>query len=214
MVNEFQNKIDSHLNQINSFLERSALMLTMVKQGKKFTHGLEFNEQELKGLDYSLTLLATKLLKQHDIEEDIWMPPVKYAYKYGYGKSEWSWLESFHQGLSMSKTFFSSYLSKDNSTGIVIGNKNNIVFNQDFSTKDMYNLAEELKVLRMEMKLQSSTLEDDIAIASVAKAELAVKNGDKSDLLKHLKEAGQWAFDVATKIGVSVASKVIGDLIK
>jgi hypothetical protein len=225
VTNELQCEIDSHLTQINSFLERTVSLLTLGKQGKKFPMGLEFNERELKGLDNSLTLLAAKLLKQHDINEDIWMPPVKYAFRYGYGKNEWSWLESFHQSLSSSKTFFFSYMTKDKlstifnvtvrgSSGFIIGDENNIVFNKGFSAQEMFKLAEELKMLRVEMKLHSNTLEADIAVGSVAKAELAAKNGDKSGVLIHLKEAGKWAFDVATKIGVSVAAKAIEQLVK
>lgn len=204
-------------------------MLTLGKANQEFPHGLEFNEQELKNLDSSLELLAAKVLRSPNVPEDLWMAPVKYAYRYSEyyraGSSRFTWLESFHQGLSMSKTFFSSYLLPDNpsttynvkvegSTGVIIGNANSMVLNQGFDNQDLENLASELSQLRAEMKRQSQTVEEDIALGSIAKAEIAAKDGDKSGVVKHLKDAGKWAFDVATKIGVSVAAKAIEQLIK
>jgi hypothetical protein len=38
---------------------------------------------------------------------------------------------------------------------------------------------------------------------------IAAAAGDRSGALKNLKSAGRWAFDVATKLGVSVASKAL-----
>jgi hypothetical protein len=46
-------------------------------------------------------------------------------------------------------------------------------------------------------------------VSSVGAAEAAAKNKDGPSALKHLKEAGSWALDVATKIGTTVAAKVI-----
>ena len=45
--------------------------------------------------------------------------------------------------------------------------------------------------------------------ASIANAEDATKKGETSNIFSHLKSSGQWAFDTATKIGVSVAAKAI-----
>lgn len=229
MNSELKIEILSHMNRIDSFLERASLMLTLAKQNQEFSRGLEFNEQELKGLDSSLELLAVKVLKSHDIPENIWLAPVKYAYRYSNyykaGSSPFSWLESFHQGLSISKTFFSSYLLPDSpsitynvkvegSAGVNIGNDNSLVLNQIFDNNDIKKLINELSLLREEMKRQSTSVEQDMAIGSIAKAEIALKGGDKSEVIRHLKDAGKWAFDVATKIGVSVATKAIEQLIK
>jgi hypothetical protein len=74
---------------------------------------------------------------------------------------------------------------------------------------DMRTLAVELSSLRREMRQAASEPEQDIAVGQVAAAERAAQKGDTSGVLRHLKGAGKWAFDVATKIGVSVASEAI-----
>jgi hypothetical protein len=224
---ELKSEIVSQVNRINSFLERASSMLTLGRQNQEFPRGLEFNEHELKSLDNSLVLLVTKLLRNPDIDENTWMPPVKFAYREGFGKTQWSWLESFFQGLTISKHFITSYMpidnssttynvNVDNSSGFVIGHGNvhDIIFNEGFGTEDMLKLADELSLLRSEMKNESKSPKDDIAIASIASAEISAREGDKSGVLKHLKSAGKWAFDVATKIGISVAAKTIEGLLK
>lgn len=228
MTIELKSEILSLIHRINSFLERASVLLVLGKQNKELPQELQFNEQELKNLDNALILLATKLLHNPSIDENVWMPPVAFAFRFSTRKTEWSWLESFHQGLSMSKTFFTSYLPLDNSSatfnvrvesssGFVIGNHNNlqdVIFNQGLSQQDMIKLADELSTLRAEMKSKSQTPEEDIAIASIASAEIAARKGDKTNVLENLKNAGKWAFDVATNIGVSIAAKAIEQLIK
>lgn len=74
---------------------------------------------------------------------------------------------------------------------------------------DLLQLATELETLRNEMKKQAVDAEQDIAVSDIAKAEQAAKSGDSSKGLEHLKSAGRWAFDVATKIGTSLAVEMI-----
>jgi hypothetical protein len=47
------------------------------------------------------------------------------------------------------------------------------------------------------------------AIAAISAAEDAAKNGDQTTTLAKLRAAGSWALDVATKIGVSIASEAL-----
>jgi hypothetical protein len=70
-------------------------------------------------------------------------------------------------------------------------------------------LAPQLNTLRLAMKENATDADHDVAIAEVAKAEQAAKKSDKATVLEHLKAAGNWAAEIATKIGVSVASKAI-----
>jgi hypothetical protein len=70
-------------------------------------------------------------------------------------------------------------------------------------------LANELALLRQEMKKEAIESEQDIAVSEVAKAEQAAKSGDGSKTLQHLRSAGKWALDTATKIGTSLAVEVI-----
>ncbi len=74
---------------------------------------------------------------------------------------------------------------------------------------DMRVLATELASLRREMRQTAQEAEQDIATGEIAAAETAAHKGDTEGVLLHLKNAGKWAFDVATKIGVSVASEAI-----
>lgn len=74
---------------------------------------------------------------------------------------------------------------------------------------DLNALAKELGTLRAALRVEGKDLEHDQALASVAAAEAAAKVNDGAAALKHLKAAGKWAFDVATKIGTTVAAKAI-----
>ncbi|HEX3148357.1 MAG TPA: hypothetical protein VHR66_09760 [Gemmataceae bacterium] len=70
-------------------------------------------------------------------------------------------------------------------------------------------LASELSRLRTSMKEVAASPEQDSAIGEVAAAEVAARKGDGAGMLSRLAGAGQWALDVATKIGVSVASEAL-----
>jgi hypothetical protein len=74
---------------------------------------------------------------------------------------------------------------------------------------DLSKLAEELSRLRQEMRKDAIEPEHDIAISEIAKAEQAAKAGNGSKAVAHLKTAGKWALDVATKVGTSLAMEAI-----
>ncbi|MFJ2546601.1 hypothetical protein ACIOVF_09070 [Pseudomonas sp. NPDC087612] len=85
----------------------------------------------------------------------------------------------------------------------------NQVLQQAASNLDLPTLASELSTLRSSMRSQATEVEHDLAVASIGAAEVAAKKQDGAGALEHLKSAGKWAFDVATKIGVGVAAKAI-----
>jgi hypothetical protein len=71
-------------------------------------------------------------------------------------------------------------------------------------------LAEELSRLRKELKHRSDHApEQDVAIAAIAKAEVAAGKGDEGEVTHWLSQAGKWALDVATELGVAVAAAAI-----
>jgi hypothetical protein len=74
---------------------------------------------------------------------------------------------------------------------------------------DMLALASELTALRVSMRQQATEIEHDQATACVGAAESAAKKQNVTGALGHLKTAGTWAFEVATKIGTSIAAKAI-----
>jgi hypothetical protein len=48
-----------------------------------------------------------------------------------------------------------------------------------------------------------------MAIGAIAAAEAEAKNGDESKTLDYLAKGGQWALDMAIKLGVPVAVEAI-----
>lgn len=70
-------------------------------------------------------------------------------------------------------------------------------------TNDLVNLRKDL------LKDAADDPEKSVAVGEVAAAEIALKSGKGDEVLDHLKRAGKWAFDVLTKIGVSVASETV-----
>lgn len=74
---------------------------------------------------------------------------------------------------------------------------------------DLPQLAADLAKLRSAMKTEATSPEHDAAVGAVAAAETAAKKGDGATAMQHLKSAGKWALDTATKIGTAVASAAI-----
>lgn len=91
----------------------------------------------------------------------------------------------------------------------------NLTFHQNIGPApapvDFNRLADELALLREAMRSQADSLEKDMAVGSVAAAEMAARSGNEKGMFDHLKSAGSWAFDVATKIGVGIAIAVLKD---
>lgn len=81
--------------------------------------------------------------------------------------------------------------------------------NQHAANIDLTALRDELSRLRHKMRQESTSPEHDTATGEIAAAENAAQNGDESSVLEHLKRAGTWALDVATKIGEKVAVAAI-----
>ena len=79
---------------------------------------------------------------------------------------------------------------------------------------DLSLLVNELSMLRKAMKKSATELEHDIAISEVAKAEQAAQGKDSRKLAESLKSAGNWALDIATKIGTSLAVEAIKQSLK
>ncbi len=85
----------------------------------------------------------------------------------------------------------------------------NSVWDENRSSLDLVQLARDLAELRAALKNEASSPEHDLAIAEVARAELAAKDQDGPKALERLAAAGKWAFEVASKIGTTVAAAAI-----
>jgi replication fork clamp-binding protein CrfC len=66
-------------------------------------------------------------------------------------------------------------------------------------------LKNQLSQLRVALRKEAETLEHDTVIGQVAAAEIAAKDGNGVKTLEHLKNAGQWALNVAEKVGIPIA---------
>lgn len=74
---------------------------------------------------------------------------------------------------------------------------------------DLAHLEKELIRLHKEMKKLAKSPKHDISIGAIVQASQAAKANDRSKVFEHLKTAGKWAFEVATKIGTSLATEAL-----
>ena len=83
------------------------------------------------------------------------------------------------------------------------------IWRQSQGAIDLSTLARELDQLRTVMRKEAKAPEHDVAIGEVAAAQTAASQGNGPKALQHLRNAGTWAFDVSTKIGIGVAAAAI-----
>ena len=80
------------------------------------------------------------------------------------------------------------------------------VWTKSGSAIDVLQLARELTALRTALSARASAPDHFVALGEVAASEKAALSGDGPSALQHLKSAGGWVWDVATKIGIGVAT--------
>lgn len=76
---------------------------------------------------------------------------------------------------------------------------------------DLSRLAAELERLTDALRHKASTPEEAIAVGQIAAAEVEARNNRGANVSKLLSKSGAWAFDVATKIGTTLAATAIKD---
>lgn len=74
---------------------------------------------------------------------------------------------------------------------------------------ELSTLALELSRLREEMKKEAKEPAHDVAVGAIASAETAAQEGNGAKVLEYLAKSGQWALDVATKIGTGLAIQAL-----
>jgi hypothetical protein len=89
-----------------------------------------------------------------------------------------------------------------------------MTFNQQIGsqiekTVDLEQLANELATLRQAMIKESKEVGHSIAVGEIAKAEQAATSKDATKVVEYLKAAGQWALDIASKVGVPIAIEAL-----
>ena len=78
-----------------------------------------------------------------------------------------------------------------------------------FTKMDMPALAEELERLRIALREQPTSDENDEALAEISRAARAASEGDEAKVVSHLRASGQWALRAANTIGVTLAAAAI-----
>lgn len=74
---------------------------------------------------------------------------------------------------------------------------------------DVDKLADELGQLRAAIRSAGDSVEHDVAAGQIAAAEQAARSKDGGKALSLLKGTGKWVFEIANRIGASVAADVI-----
>ena len=93
---------------------------------------------------------------------------------------------------------------------IAVGQRFVQVWNDQQGQIDLNELAQELRKVYDEGRVSASgTSGEEMAVAELAKAEDAAKQGDGPRVLGHLARAGEWALRIAVAIGVPVAVKAL-----
>lgn len=76
---------------------------------------------------------------------------------------------------------------------------------------DLARLAEELDRLKAVLATEATDRDHYAAIVAVSDAAAEARAGKGSNALSKLASAGKWAFEIATKIGVTVAAEALKD---
>jgi hypothetical protein len=74
---------------------------------------------------------------------------------------------------------------------------------------DLDKLSIELGEIRLALKKEQESAENDIAAGEIASAEIAAKEGQGLKVLEHLKKAGKSILSISEKIGTMIATELI-----
>lgn len=91
----------------------------------------------------------------------------------------------------------------------VVGNNNQVTLRDVVGSASLTDIADDLERLRDAMATKATTDEQDAEVEAVSDAIVAARNGKSGTVLSVLKGAGKFGLDVATKIGASIAARLI-----
>ena len=192
----------------------------------------QYHDQELESFDLAMTDLVIALTGEPP-DTAHWQSPRSFSYEHQPHGANWEpmgWLKTYKRGLEISKSYLQTFLptySNEVHMGdkitvgaaqVVVGSNAKVdggitthgSVNSAIDTKqNLIALADELATLRKALRQQGTLPEHDIALGSVAAAENAAREGNKTGAMDHLKGAGKWCLEVATKLGVEVAASAI-----
>lgn len=215
----------------DQLIDRARRMVAADRAGRPLPEDAQYHQQELEDFEKAMVDLIIDVTAEAPREQD-WLRPGSFALKHEPRGDNWEklgWLKTYLRGLEISKGYFQRLLSiyaEDLHMGdkIIVGqaqvvmgsnaSAGNIAFQGQLAggsvgTIDLPRLADELATLRAALRQAATLPEHDISLGAVAAAERASREGDANGALAHLKTAGKWCLDIASKIGVSVASDAL-----
>jgi len=131
-------------------------------------------------------------------------------WKYWLNASEQEKVQQFFIGsIRMGDNYSAGQAGAMGPSAQATGNTFQQIWQQNQGSIDLRALAEELETLRRLMRKEATEPTHDVAIGEVAAAQTAASEGKGAKALEHLRNAGKWAFDVSTKIGVGVATAAL-----
>ena len=131
-------------------------------------------------------------------------------WKYWLNESEREKVQQFFIGsIRMGDNYSAGQAAAMGPSAQASGNTFQQVWEQHQGSIDLHSLARELETLRGLMRKEATDPVHDVAIGEVAAAQTAATGGNGAKALEHLRNAGKWAFDVSTKIGVGVATAAL-----
>ena len=77
------------------------------------------------------------------------------------------------------------------------------------TSAQLEQLRVELARLRAQLRQEATEPEHDLAVADVARAEQAAKENKPDEARSALARAGKWVLDIATRIGVPLATEIL-----
>lgn len=161
---------------------------------------------------FDFDLLCEFVLNREGFEDSQYIDPDTYTAAGSLG-DDWSRQLSEENGKKVTQFVFGN-IHVSGSTAVSIGGNaearnTRVGRNWNDTDLDLDSLARDLSLLTDAVRREPSGPERDIALGAVVAAETAAGSGDGATALEHLRRAGRVAGEVATRIGVNVASEAI-----
>ena len=116
---------------------------------------------------------------------------------------------SSRQDISMGDKYVTGQAGAVGPGSLAIGQRYSQIWSQNEAVISLEALADDLTRLRSEIRATAESVDEDVALSDLARAEVAAREGDGPRVMAHLAQAGRWALTVAKEIGAELAAKAI-----
>ena len=125
------------LNKMESYKKKANILVTKLNNVEAVDEIHLIAESELKSLDSHLNTLALNLSDSGTMDDDVWMPPLKYANKHcDFSSDSPKWLLTFVKGIDLSFEYFKvfSVQESEDKNSIISGSSSNNIIAGDGAT--------------------------------------------------------------------------------